>query len=36
MGMRGVTPRNINRREMFTSLFREGISRMQIRIENFT
>jgi hypothetical protein len=35
MGMRGVKPRDINHREMFTSLFRKGISRTQIRIVNF-
>jgi hypothetical protein len=35
MGMRGVKPRNTNHQEAFTSLFRKGISRMQIRIESF-
>jgi hypothetical protein len=35
MGMRGVKPRNTNHREAFTTRFREGTSRIQIRIENF-
>jgi hypothetical protein len=35
MGMRGVQPRNTNRRETFTDRIHKGISRIQIRIENF-
>ena len=35
MGMRGVKRRNTNHREAFTNRIHKGISRIQIRIENF-